>query len=107
MKRLEINFNPSSDVFSVFTKASLPNNLPSELLKHEEIGNKLYSNFIKKCINGNLSVWKLTKRCNLKKFDSMRKSFKSVISNKEVHLKEEKNLMARFFIAACKRPQLE
>ena len=37
----------------------------------------------------------------------MRKSFKSVISNKEVHLKEEKNLMARFFINACKRPQLE
>ena len=56
MKRLEINFNPSSDVFSVFTKASLPNNLPSELLKHEEIGNKLYSNFIKKRITGNLSV---------------------------------------------------
>ena len=47
------------------------------------------------------------KRCNLKTFGSMRKSFKSAINNKEVHLKEEKNLMARFLITACKRPQLE
>ena len=37
----------------------------------------------------------------------MRKSFKSMISNKEVYLKEEKDFMARFFIAACKQPQLE
>ena len=47
------------------------------------------------------------KRCNLKTFGSMRKSFKSAINNKEVHLKEEKNLMARFLITARKRPQLE
>ena len=47
------------------------------------------------------------KRCNLKTFGSMRKSFKSVINNKEIHLKEEKNVMARFLITARKRPQLE
>ena len=40
-------------------------------------------------------------RCNLKTF-GMRKSFKSAINNKELHLKEEKNL-----ITARKRPQLE
>ena len=37
----------------------------------------------------------------------MRKSFKSVINNKDIHLKEEKNFMARFLITACERPQLE
>ena len=59
MKMLEINFNsPYADVFDVFTKAILPNNLSSDLLKHDEIGNELYSNFIKERINGNLSVWK-------------------------------------------------
>ena len=44
---LETNFNPSGNVFSVFTKAILPNNLSSNLLKHDEIGYELYSNFIK------------------------------------------------------------
>ena len=33
------------------------------------------------------------KRSNFKTFDSMRKYFKSVINNKEVHLKEEKALL--------------
>ena len=107
MKTLEIDFNPSGDVFNVFTKAILPNTLSSDLLKHDEIGNELYSNFIEKHLNGNLSVWKPVKRCNLKTFGSMRKSFKSVINNKEVHLKEEKNLMAKFLITARKQPQLE
>ena len=63
---LETNFNPSGNVFSVFTKAILPNNLSSDLLKHDEISYELYSNFIKRRINGNLSVWKPMKRCDLK-----------------------------------------
>ena len=62
MKMLEINFNPSGDVFDIFTKAILPNNLSSDLLKHDELGDELYSNFIKERINGNLSVWKSMKR---------------------------------------------
>ena len=44
---VEINFNPAGDVFNVFTKAILTNDLSSDLLKHDEIGNGLYSNFIK------------------------------------------------------------
>ena len=56
MKILEINFNLSGDIFNVFTKAILPNNLSSDLSMHDEIGNELYSNFIKKRLNGNLSV---------------------------------------------------
>ena len=55
---LENNFNLSSDVFNVFTKAILPNNLSSDLLKHYKIGSELHLNFIKERINGNLSVWK-------------------------------------------------
>ena len=66
MKMLEINFNPSDDVFNVFTKVILPNNLSSDLLKHDDISYELYSNFIKTRINGNLSVWKPMKRCDLK-----------------------------------------
>ena len=37
MKMLEINFNPSGDVFIVFTIAILPNNLSCDLLMHDEI----------------------------------------------------------------------
>ena len=37
MKMLEINFNPSGDVFIVCTIAILPNNLSCDLLKHDEI----------------------------------------------------------------------
>ena len=36
------------------------------------------------------------KRCNLRKFGSMRESFKSVINKKEVHPKEEKTLWLSF-----------
>ena len=57
-------------------------------------------------MNGNLSVSKPIKRCNLKTFSSMRKSFKSVINNKKVHIKEEKSLISRIHINARKRPQL-
>ena len=42
MKMLEINFNPSGDLFNVYTKSILPNNLSSDLLKHDEIGNELH-----------------------------------------------------------------
>ena len=35
MKMLEINFNPSGDAFDVFPEAILPNNLSSDLLKHD------------------------------------------------------------------------
>ena len=59
MKMLEINFNSAGDVFNIFTKAILPNNLSFDLLKYDEIGKELYSVFIKERINGNLSVWKL------------------------------------------------
>ena len=109
---LEINFNPSGDVFNVFTKAIQPNKFSSDLLKQDEIGNKLYSNFIKERINGNVSVWKPMKRSNLQTFDNMRKSFKSVINNKEVYLKEEKNLWLvpygyTFLITTPKSQQLE
>ena len=59
MKMLEINVNSAGDVFNVFTKAVLPNNLSFDLLKYDKIGKELYSIFIKERINGNLSVWKL------------------------------------------------
>ena len=36
------------------------------------------------------------KRCNLKTFGSMKKSFKSVANKKEVHSKEEKTLWLGF-----------
>ena len=42
MKMLETNLKPSCDVFNVLTKAILPNNLSSDLLKHGEIGNEFY-----------------------------------------------------------------
>ena len=45
---VEINFNPAGDVFNVFTKAILTNDLSSDLLKHDEIGNELYFEFHKK-----------------------------------------------------------
>ena len=41
MEMLEINFSPSGDVFNVFTEAILANNLYSDLLKHDQIGNEL------------------------------------------------------------------
>ena len=41
MEMLEINFSPSGDVFNVFTEAILANNLSSDLLKHDQIGNEL------------------------------------------------------------------
>ena len=37
----------------------------------------------------------------------MRKSFKSAINNKKVHIKEGKSLMSRIHINTRKRPQLE
>ena len=108
MKMLEINVNPFREVFNVFNNVIIIlNNLSSDSLNYDEIGNELYANFIKERINENLSVWKPMKRCNLKTFGSMRNSFKSVINNKEVHLKDEKNLMTRFLITARNRPQLE
>ena len=89
---VEINFNPSGDVFNVFTKAILPNNLSSGLLKHDEIGNELYLNFIKERINGNLSVWKAMKRCNLKTFGSIRKSYNLWSVPKKFILSKKKTL---------------
>ena len=99
MKMLEINFSPSGDVFDIFTKAILPNNLSSDLLKHDELGDELYSNFIKERINGNLSgnqwkdetsthsaawenllnLWEITKKFTLKNKETLKLGFPSLV----------------------------
>ena len=47
------------------------------------------------------------KRCNLKTFKTQTKTIKSKVKQQLVEMKEEKNLLSRFLIAARKRPELE
>ena len=61
---------------------------------------------MKNRLQGEVSIWEPMKR-NLKTFKEKSKSIKSKIGEKLIEIKEEKNLMSRFLIAARKQPEIE
>ena len=107
MEMFEVSFEQSENVFNVVSKRVLPVEESKEFLNHAEIGEKLYQKFVKERIQGDSSVWDPMKRNNLKTFKDNSKSIKTKVGEKMIEIKEEKNLMSRFLIAARKRPEME
>ncbi len=89
------------------SNALLPVQFAIELLNHVNIGKERYNEFVKQKFNGSLSIWAPMKKVQLKSFKATKISIKTKVGPKVVQLKEEKTLLARFLIAACKRPELD
>lgn len=92
---------------NVLSRAVLPSTAAQELLTQNKIGTKAYQTFITERLHGDTSVWAPMKKVNLETFKCHNKSMKTKVGEKIVQLKEEKNMMSRFLIAARKRPELE
>ena len=78
-----------------------------DLLEHEEIGKKLYIDFIEQQLRGEKSVCEPMQRRNLKTFMSMNNIVKTKVQEKVIKLQEEKSLISRYLRASRKRPDLD
>ena len=108
MASFSVTFAAENDsVYNVVSKAVLPETVANDLLHHQRIGFDLYNEFISDRIQGSLSIWSPMKKYGLKTFKTQMKAVKSKVAGKLFEMKEEKNLMARFLLAARKRPELE
>ena len=103
----EIDFQSNDSVYNVVSKAVLPEDASSELLRHETIGEGLYHNFITERLKGIQSIWSPLKKRNLPTFKIQAKKLKVKVDGKLVQLKEERILLSRFLITARKRPELD
>ena len=107
MESFSFGFEETDCVHNVVSKAVLPQSIANDVLNHSTIGENLYKAFIGDRINGATSIWAPMKKCRLGSFKIQVKSIRSKVGEKMVQLKEEKNLMSRFFITARKRPELD
>ena len=69
----EIDFQSNDSVYNVVSKAVLPEDASSELLRHETIDERLYHNFITERLKGIQSIWSPLKKWNLNIQDSSKK----------------------------------
>ena len=107
MDEFDVGFDESDCVFNVVSKAILPAQAAFEMLNHAKIGKERYDEFVKERLHGSLSIWAPMRKRMLQSFKTTKSSINTKVGAKVVQLKEEKTLLARFLIAARKRPDLD
>ena len=108
MNLYSVTFEPNECVYNVVSRAVLPKDDAANFLRHCEIGLDLMESFIQSRLKkSETSVWDPMKKCALKTFKAQMKKTKTRIQGKLIELKEEKNLITKFLLAARKRPELK
>jgi hypothetical protein len=98
-EKFGVSFQENENVINIVSKAVLPVEFATKLLRHREIGDELYQNFFEERLIGPTSVWAPLKKCKLPTFTTVEK--------KIVQLKEERSLLSRFLITSRKRPDID
>ena len=111
-KVLEQHVNPfsstSNDLCNIVTNAVLADAASDEILKRDEIGQKLFEEFTNhRLIEGELSVWDSMKRRKISTFKCNNETAEITSGGKVIKLKEERGLLQRFVIAARSRSDLD
>ena len=99
----------SSDgrLFNILTHALVSEKVEEEILQRDQIGQKLFEEFVGR-LDGSGSVWSEMKKRKIGSFKQTNKSTKVTAKDgKIVILKEERNLLQRFIIIARKRTDLD
>ena len=88
-------------LYNIISHAYVPQEYVQQILDIDQIGQKLYENYVADCIVGNTSLWAPVKRENNKMYTSGSKRQSMQIRDKAIDLRETKDLYGRLMIL-CK-----
>ena len=92
----------SKDLFSIVTKAVVPEKTKNDLCNHTKISIKLFNDFVRDQITSEkLGLWSPMKKQRLSTWRKVGKEFKVKAAGKIIELKEDRSLFARM-IVVCK-----
>ena len=87
-------------IFNLMTLACVPEQYVSQILNIDDIGHKLYEDYVKERINGSVSIWAPVKKEKNLMYMSGNKKSAVKVRDKIVDLKETKNLYGRLMVLA-------
>ncbi len=87
-----------NQLYNFITNAYVPKEHVAQILNADEIGQKLYTEYVAERINGDASLWARVKKQNNKMYMSGNKKLTVKIRDQTVDLKETKNLYGRLMI---------
>ena len=82
------------------THAYVPQNSVPQILNIDDVGQRLYEDYVAERINGHISLWAAVKKQNNTMFLSGNKQQTVKICNQSVDLKETKDLYGRLMVLA-------
>lgn len=108
LENLEVTFEKEhDDIYNIVTKSVLPTTAKNEILSHFDIGQELYSNFLKERIHGEMPIWSPLKKRNIGSFKSIEKRLTRKLEGKVIEMREDKSLLRRLLIVSQKRDDID
>ena len=108
LENLEVTFEKEhDDIYNIVTKSVLPTTAKNEILSHFDIGQELYSNFLKERIHGEMPIWSPLKKLNIGSFKSIEKRLTTKLEGKVIEMREDKSLLRRLLIVSQKRDDID
>ena len=102
-----VSFENNEDLYNLVSKVVLPAHFADKLIGSEKIGYELYSKFKTDRLQGETSIWKPLVKTKLPTFAKALASTEMKIADTVVRLKEEKQLLTKFIIAARSRDDID
>ena len=97
-----------TDLCNLTTRAVVPENIASDVVNRDEIGQKASESFVKdRSTDRNVGVWEPVKKLKLGCFKKTSVQSNICILDKIVKVKEERQLLQRFIVAARSRDDLD
>ena len=87
-----------TDIYNFITQAYIPNEHVPQILNIDDIGQRLYEEFVEERINGSISLFAPVKKENNKMYLSGNKQTKVMLRNKAIDMKETKDLYGRLMV---------
>ena len=108
MENRDVTFEiDSQEIYNVVTKSVLPEPADNEIVSHLEIGQELYSKFLKERICGEVSIWSPLEKRNIGSFKSIAKRLTTKLEGKVIDMREDKTLLRRLFIVSQRREEID
>ena len=90
----------SSSIYNLITHAYIPDEYVPQILNMDNVGQKLYEDYVSERINGSVSLWEPVKKEKNCMYMSGNKNSAVKIRDKTVDLKETKDLSGRSMVLA-------
>src|SRR5437867_76800 len=95
-------------LFNLVTKTIMSDEIKTDILRRNEVGQKLYVKFIEERLEKNLmNIWDPIPNTKLKMWKYLGKNVKLKLKDSIVELKESNSLLIRMMVVARSRPSID